>query len=72
MPNRTRTKKISRSVEEQRDERRVLHYQYTALHQTFNGELRSNDPDWLLLFRLHYSIIELEQGHPWLKKEDLA
>ena len=65
-------KKVSRTFEEQQDERRVLLYQYAALHQTFNGELRSEDPDWLLLFRLHYSILEMEQGHPWLKQEDLA
>ena len=32
----------------------------------------ATDPDWLLLFRLHYSLIEMEQRHPWLKKEDLA
>ena len=69
---RTKTKKLSRTVEEQREERRVLHYQYTALHQTFAGELRSEDPDWLLLFRLHYSVLEMEQRHPWLKNEDLA
>ena len=65
-------KKLSPTFEEQKEERRVLHYQYTALHQTFAGESRSEDPDWLLLFRLHYSIIEMEQGHPWLKKEELA
>ena len=69
---RTKTKKPSRTFEEQQDERRVLHYQCAALNQTFNGELRSDDPDWLLLFRLHYSIIEIEQHHPWLKQEDLA
>ena len=23
-------------------------------------------------FGLHYAIIEMEQRHPWLKKEDLA
>ena len=69
---RTKTKKLSRTFEEQQEERRVLLYQCAALHQTFNGELRSDDPDWLLLFRLHYSLIEMEQRHPWLKKEDLA
>ena len=65
-------KKLSATFEEQKEERRVLHYQYTALHQTFAGESRSEDPDWLLLFRLHYSIIEMEQGHPWLRQEELA
>ena len=32
----------------------------------------AEDPDWLLLFRLHYAIIEMEQRHPWLKKEGQA
>jgi len=72
MPRTTNSKKLSHTFEEQQDERRVLHFQYIALHQTFAGELRSEDPDWLLLFRLHYSILEMEQGHPWLKQEDLA
>jgi len=67
-----RTKKLTATFEEQKEERRVLHYQYSALHQTFAGESRSEDPDWLLLFRLHYSILEMEQGHPWLKQEELA
>ena len=44
-------KKLTATFEEQQDERRVLLYQCAALHQTFNGELRSDDPDWLLLFR---------------------
>jgi hypothetical protein len=67
-----KTKKVSRTTEEQQEQRLTLLYQYAALHQTFNGELRSDDPDWLLLFRLHYSLIEMEQRHPWLKQEDLA
>ena len=65
-------KKLTATFEEQKEERRVLHYQYSALHQTFAGESRSEDPDWLLLFRLHYSILEMEQGHPWLKQEERA
>ena len=65
-------KKLAATFEEQKEERRVLHYQYSALHQTFAGESRSEDPDWLLLFRLHYSILQMEQGHPWLKQEELA
>ena len=46
----------------------MLLYQYAALHQTFAGELKSKDPDWLLLFQLHYALIELQQCHPWLEQ----
>jgi hypothetical protein len=35
------------------------------------GELNSEDPDWLLLFRLHYALVEMQQRHPWLKEEVL-
>jgi hypothetical protein len=67
----TSLKKAFRTVEEQREQRQVLLYQYAALHQTFAGELKSEDPDWLLLFRLHYSLIELQKHHPWLEEETL-
>ncbi len=72
MPKKTATKKVSRTLEEQREDRQILRYQYAALHQTWRGELHSEDPDWLLMFRLHYSLIEMEQRHPWLKQEDLV
>lgn len=71
MSKKTVSKKASRTVEEQREQRQVLLYQYAALHQTWIGELKSEDPDWLLLFRLHYSLIELQQRHPWLQEESL-
>ena len=68
MPKKTASKNASRTVEEQREQRHVLLYQYAALHQTFAGELKSKDPDWLLLFQLHYALIELQQCHPWLEQ----
>ena len=71
MSKKTASKKASRTVEEQREQRQVHLYQYAALHQTFAGELRSEDPDWLLLFRLHYSLLELQKRHPWLEEEIL-
>lgn len=69
MPNRTKTKK-ARTFEEQQDERQILLHQYASLHLIWTGELQSDDPDWLLLFRLHYTLMELDKRHPWLKDED--
>ena len=68
MPMKKRAKK---STDEQ-EERLSLLYQYESLHQAWGHELQNDSTDWVRLFRLYYTLAEMEKRSPWLKKESLS